>query len=164
MFVFSNIRLCIHEILALFNLPFFFADYVGLDAVINGPVGKELETNLAGKGVTVLAWGENGFREITNSKRPIATPADLEGLKIRVVGTPIFIDTIPGFFRDTPLAMLAIVIFSIAVYWTFPMLGVYLGTVLSYAAALVYLAAYEFKLSGSKDKPPADQTAHRWSF
>lgn len=79
--------------LNLFNLPFLFADYVGLDAVINGPVGKELEANLAGKGVTVLAWGENGFREITNSKRPIATPADLEGLKIRVVGTPIFIDT-----------------------------------------------------------------------
>lgn len=45
------------------------------------------------KGVTVLAWGENGFREITNSKRDIATPADLEGLKIHVVGTPIFIDT-----------------------------------------------------------------------
>ncbi len=60
--------------------------------------------------------------------------------------------TIPGFFRDTPLAMLAIVIFSIAVYWTFPLLGVYFGTLLSYAAALVYLAAYEFKLRAIFDR------------
>lgn len=42
--------------------------------------------------MTLLAWGENGFRELTNSKRPVKVPADMEGLKIRVVGTPIFID------------------------------------------------------------------------
>jgi TRAP-type C4-dicarboxylate transport system substrate-binding protein len=40
-----------------------------------------------------LAWGENGFREISNSKHPIRTPADLKGLKIRVVGSPLFLDT-----------------------------------------------------------------------
>jgi tripartite ATP-independent transporter DctP family solute receptor len=79
--------------LNLFNLPFFFPDYQALDAVIQGEVGEDIAEMLAAKGVTVLAWGENGFREITNSKRPIITPADLEGLKIRVVGTPIFIDT-----------------------------------------------------------------------
>lgn len=79
--------------LNLFNLPFLFPNYKALDAVINGEVGKELESNLKEKGVTVLAWGENGFREITNSKRCIKTPADLEGLKIRVVGAPIFIET-----------------------------------------------------------------------
>jgi len=79
--------------LNLFNLPFFFPDYQTLDAVKEGSVGKKIEALLEGKGVLFLGWGENGFREITNSKRAIHTPADLEGLKIRVVGTPAFIDT-----------------------------------------------------------------------
>lgn len=79
--------------LNLFNLPFFFPDYTALDAVTQGEVGKEIGDILHNKGVTVLAWGENGFREITNSKRAITKPSDLEGLKIRVVGTPIFIET-----------------------------------------------------------------------
>lgn len=61
-------------------------------------------------------------------------------------------ETIPGFFRDTPLAMLAIVFFSIAVHLTFPLFGVYLGTLVSYAAAFVYLAAYEFKLRAIFDR------------
>lgn len=78
--------------LNLFNLPFLFPDYKTLDAVTHGAAGKTIERDLHKKGVTVLAWGENGFREITNSVRPIVKPADLEGLKIRVVGTPIFID------------------------------------------------------------------------
>lgn len=78
--------------LNLFNLPFFFPDYQALDAVIESEVGSEIATMLHEKGVTLLAWGENGFREITNSKRPIKTPEDLVGMKIRVVGTPIFID------------------------------------------------------------------------
>jgi tripartite ATP-independent transporter DctP family solute receptor len=79
--------------LNLFNLPFFFPDYKALDAVTGGEVGQEIATLLNKKGVTLLAWGENGFREMSNSKRPVATPADMEGMKIRVVGTPIFIDT-----------------------------------------------------------------------
>lgn len=79
--------------LNLFNLPFFFPDYKALDAVTSGEVGKEIATMLHDKGVTLLAWGENGFREITNSKGTIAKPEDLAGMKIRVVGTPIFIDT-----------------------------------------------------------------------
>ncbi len=78
--------------LNLFNLPFFFPDYDALDRVTEGYVGEKLKSIIKKKGVTVLAWGENGYREITNSKRPITTPADLKGLKIRVVGTPIFID------------------------------------------------------------------------
>jgi TRAP-type C4-dicarboxylate transport system substrate-binding protein len=43
-------------------------------------------------GVVPLAWGENGFREITNSKKPIKSPADIKGMKIRVVGSPIYSD------------------------------------------------------------------------
>ena len=78
--------------LTVFNPPFFFPDYKALDAVTQGEVGKVLGEELNSKGVSILAWGENGFREITNSKKPIVTPEDLVGLKIRVVGTPIFID------------------------------------------------------------------------
>lgn len=79
--------------LNLFNLPFFFPDYKALDAVTGGEVGAEIATLLHDKGVTLLAWGENGFRELTNSKGPVRKPEDLHGMKIRVVGTPIFIDT-----------------------------------------------------------------------
>lgn len=79
--------------LNLFNLPFFFPDYKALDAVTGGEVGLEIAELLNKKGVTLLAWGENGFREMTNSKRAVATPADMEGMKVRVVGTPIFIET-----------------------------------------------------------------------
>jgi TRAP-type transport system periplasmic protein len=79
--------------LNLFNLPFFFPDYKALDAVTQGEVGQEIATLLNDKGVTLMAWGENGFREITNSKHAIAKPSDLVGLKIRVVGTPVFIET-----------------------------------------------------------------------
>ncbi len=78
--------------LNLFNLPFFFPDYKALDAVTEGEVGKEISSLLKKKGVTLLAWGENGFREITNSKGPIKKPEDLVGMKVRVVGTPIFIE------------------------------------------------------------------------
>jgi len=48
-------------------------------------------------GVVPLAWGENGFREVTNSRREIRTPADMKGLKFRVVGSPIFNDTFSAF-------------------------------------------------------------------
>jgi len=79
--------------LNLFNLPFFFPDYNALDAVTQGDIGQEIGGLLKKKGVTLLAWGENGFRALTNSKGPVSKPEDLAGMKIRVVGTPIFIDT-----------------------------------------------------------------------
>jgi hypothetical protein len=55
-------------------------------------------------------------------------------------------ESVPALFRDTPLAMLAIVVFSTSVYFTFPLFGVIGGTILSYGAALIYLTAYELKL------------------
>jgi len=78
--------------LNLFSLPFFFHDYQALDAVEAGAPGKKIFKVLDEKGVIALGWGENGFREVTNSKRAIRKPEDLNGLKIRVVGSPIFID------------------------------------------------------------------------
>lgn len=79
--------------LNLFSLPFFFPDYKHLDAVKAGEPGKKLLKTIEERGVIGLAWGENGYRELTNSKRPVRKPEDLEGLKIRVVGSPIFVDT-----------------------------------------------------------------------
>ncbi|OGQ01181.1 MAG: hypothetical protein A2Z51_11160 [Deltaproteobacteria bacterium RBG_19FT_COMBO_52_11] len=79
--------------LNLFSLPFFFPNYKALDAVEAGGPGKEIFKTIEEKGVVGLAWGENGYRELTNSKRPVRKPEDLDGLKIRVVGSPIFIDT-----------------------------------------------------------------------
>jgi tripartite ATP-independent transporter DctP family solute receptor len=78
--------------LNLFSLPFLIKDYASLDALTGGEVGKDIFAILDKSGVVPLAWGENGFRELTNSKREINTPADLKGLKIRVVGSPLFID------------------------------------------------------------------------
>jgi tripartite ATP-independent transporter DctP family solute receptor len=79
--------------LNLFSMPFLMPDYKAIDALTQGEVGKELFKILESKDVVPLAWGENGFREVTNSKRPIRTPADLKGLKMRVVGSPLFLDT-----------------------------------------------------------------------
>lgn len=78
--------------LNIFSLPFFINNYTNLDKIENGKTGKMLFERLSKKGVIGLAWAENGFREITNSKRPIKEPSDLKGLKIRVVGSPIFLD------------------------------------------------------------------------
>jgi tripartite ATP-independent transporter DctP family solute receptor len=79
--------------LNLFSLPFLMPDYAAVDALTQGQVGKDIFATLEKAGVVPLAWGENGYREITNSKRPIKTPEDLKGMKIRVVGSPLFVDT-----------------------------------------------------------------------
>ena len=78
--------------LNLFSLPFLMPDYAAVDALTQGEVGKEIFKTLDKAGVVPLAWGENGYREITNSKRAIEKPEDLKGMKIRVVGSPIFAD------------------------------------------------------------------------
>ena len=79
--------------LNLFSLPFLMPDYAAVDALTQGEVGKEIFKTLDRAGVVPLAWGENGYRELTNSKHAVKTPADMKGLKIRVVGSPLFVDT-----------------------------------------------------------------------
>ena len=79
--------------LNLFSMPFLFPNFKAVDAVTQGEVGQEIFKTLEKSGVVPLAWGENGYREISNSKHPIKTPADLKGMKIRVVGSPLFLDT-----------------------------------------------------------------------
>src|SRR5690625_3207922 len=76
----------------IFSLPFLMPDYEALDALTQGPVGTRIMELVQENGVVPLAWAENGFREVTNSRHEIRQPADMEGLKIRVVGSPIFND------------------------------------------------------------------------
>jgi TRAP-type transport system periplasmic protein len=79
--------------LNLFAMPFLMPDYKALDAITGGEAGKRLFDIVGTKDVVPLAWGENGFRELSNSKRDVKTPDDLKGLKIRVVGSPLFNET-----------------------------------------------------------------------
>jgi tripartite ATP-independent transporter DctP family solute receptor len=78
--------------LNLFSMPFLMPDYAAVDALTQGEVGKKIFQTVEKAGVVPLAWGENGFRELTNSKKPIKSPEDLKGMKIRVVGSPLFSD------------------------------------------------------------------------
>ena len=79
--------------LNLFSLPFLMPDHAAIDAITQGEPGKKLFEIIASKDIVPLAWGENGFRELTNSKHEVRKPEDLKGLKIRVVGSPLFNDT-----------------------------------------------------------------------
>jgi TRAP-type transport system periplasmic protein len=77
----------------IFSLPFFINNFENLDKMENGETGKTIFKAMDRVGLVGLAWAENGFRQVTNSKRAIHNPSDLKGLRLRVVGSPIFIDT-----------------------------------------------------------------------
>lgn len=77
--------------MAVFSLPYLYSDYAQVDATTDGAPGDKMKEVMADHGIIVLAWGENGFREVTNSVRPIKSPEDLKGLKMRVAG-PMYID------------------------------------------------------------------------
>jgi tripartite ATP-independent transporter DctP family solute receptor len=79
--------------LNLFGLPFMFPSYTTLDAVEAGEPGARLFKLVEQQGAVPIAWGENGFREVTNSKRPIRHPEDLHRLTIRVPPIPILAET-----------------------------------------------------------------------
>lgn len=79
--------------LNLFSLPFLMPDYAAIDALINGKVGEQIMGYVEKAGVVPLAFGENGYRQLSNSKREIKTPEDMKGMKLRVVGSPLYIDT-----------------------------------------------------------------------
>lgn len=78
--------------MAALDLPFLFADAREADAVIDGPVGKALLDKLPAKGLVGLAYWDLGFRQMHNSRHPIAKADDLKGLKMRVIPTPLYID------------------------------------------------------------------------
>jgi len=78
--------------LNVFDLPFVITSYKAADAIYEGPVGAKLGALLEPKGIKLLAYYENGFRQLTNSVREIKSPADLRGLKIRTMQNPIHLE------------------------------------------------------------------------
>jgi tripartite ATP-independent transporter DctP family solute receptor len=75
----------------LVDIPFLFRDYQHVDKVLDGPIGRQLLDDLEKANLKGLAFWENGFRNLTNSKRPVRTPEDAKGLKIRTMENPVHI-------------------------------------------------------------------------
>lgn len=74
------------------DLPFLYANAPRAHQVLDGPVGEQLAKKLEPKGIIVLGFTEGGFRHMLNNKRPVTAPADVQGVKYRVMQNPIFID------------------------------------------------------------------------
>ncbi len=77
---------------ALVDLPFLFETPKQADAVMDGPFGAALARQLPDKGLVGLGYWEQGYRNLTNSRRPVASVDDIAGLKVRVVQTPVLVD------------------------------------------------------------------------
>ena len=88
----------------LFDFPFLFSNGRQADAMVDGPLGKMLAGKLAEKGIVILGYFDLGARNVTNSKRPITKAEDLEGLKLRVIPNPVFLETFKT-FNANPLPM-----------------------------------------------------------
>lgn len=88
----------------LFNLPFLFKDRQSCYKVLDGKIGTDIAAKFEKVGIHSLGWYENGFRNITNSKRPIEKPEDMNGLKIRVMEDDVFILTMKA-LGASPLPM-----------------------------------------------------------
>lgn len=79
--------------LGVFDLPFLFTSEKEADAILDGEVGKSISDKLPSVGLVNLAYWENGFRNLTNSKKPVEKLEDFPGLKVRVMQNNIFLDT-----------------------------------------------------------------------
>jgi len=76
-------------IVRVVNYPFLFRNHAQADAVLDGPLGAEVLKSLEGSGFKGLCFSENGFRNLSNNRRPVRVPADVEGLKIRVMASAL---------------------------------------------------------------------------
>jgi TRAP-type transport system periplasmic protein len=88
----------------LVDFPFSVSSYAQADALLDGPLGQALIARLADKGLIALGYWDLGFRNVTNSKRAITRPEDLEGLKLRVIPNPVFLETFKA-FKANPVPM-----------------------------------------------------------
>jgi tripartite ATP-independent transporter DctP family solute receptor len=92
------------EVFAL-DLPFLFRDYDHARKVLDGEIGQELLAKIDENNLVGLAWAENGFRHVTNSQRPIRTPEDLEGVKLRTMENRVHMAAFTGMGASpTPMA------------------------------------------------------------
>ncbi|MEG2878856.1 MAG: TRAP transporter substrate-binding protein [Comamonas sp.] len=88
----------------LVDFPFSVANYAQADALLDGPLGQALIAKLPEKGLVALGYWDLGFRNVTNSKRAITKPEDFDGLKLRVIPNPVFLDTFKA-FKANPVPM-----------------------------------------------------------
>jgi TRAP-type transport system periplasmic protein len=100
----SGIFASIVKDFAVYDFPFLFGNPKEADAVVDGPFGQGLHKKLEEKGLVGLGYYELGFRQITNSKRPITKVEDVSGLKLRVIPNPINVDWVKALGANpTPL-------------------------------------------------------------
>jgi len=88
----------------LVDFPFAVSNFAQADALLDGPFGQALLAKLPEKGLVALGYWDLGFRNVTNSKRPINKPEDFDGLKIRVIPNPVFLETFKA-FKSNPVPM-----------------------------------------------------------
>ncbi len=89
----------------ILDIPFLFRDKAHARAVLDGPIGQDMLTKFDAKGFKALAWGENGIRHMTNSKRSVNAPEDLKGLKMRTMENPVHVAAYKGLgIVTTPMA------------------------------------------------------------
>ena len=89
----------------ILDIPFLFRDKAHARAVLDGKIGQDMLTKFDSKGFKALAWGENGFRHMTNSKRAVNAPDDLKGLKMRTMENPVHVTAYKGLgIVTTPMA------------------------------------------------------------
>ena len=87
------------------SLPFIFNDVDHMHRAMDGEVGKIFEEAMAAEGIVPLAWYDSGSRSFYNSKRPITTPADVQGLKVRVMNNDLFVNMVAQLGGNaTPMA------------------------------------------------------------
>lgn len=89
----------------IMDIPFLFRDYDHARKVLDGKIGQDMLAKFPAKGLVALAWSENGFRHMTNSKRPINTAADASGLKMRTMENKVHMAGYKTFgILPTPMA------------------------------------------------------------
>ncbi|MFN7572220.1 MAG: TRAP transporter substrate-binding protein [Betaproteobacteria bacterium] len=87
------------------DIPFLFRDYDHARKTLDGPIGQEILVKFPDKGIIALAWTENGFRHLTNSKRAVVKPDDVKGLKVRTMQNPVHIQAFQSIgVQPTPMA------------------------------------------------------------
>ena len=87
------------------DIPFLFRDYDHARRVLDGPIGQDILAKFPSKGLIALAWTENGFRHLTNSRRPVVKPDDVKGLKVRTMQNPVHIQAFQSIgVQPTPMA------------------------------------------------------------
>ncbi len=79
--------------MALWDTPFLFNNVKEADAILDGPIGQKVIDKLPAKGLVGLSYWENGFRNLTNNKRPVTRMEDLDGIKLRVMQNNIYLDS-----------------------------------------------------------------------